>query len=77
MSKLPWYAHYIPNTTTDLAMIHRATAAPDQPYWTMRITQLIGGKTWSISLIKHGIARRGQRNETDPECNSPDSSSSS
>lgn len=59
MSSKRWYRHYIPNTTTDLAMISRQTATPGQLHWPMRITQLIGGKTWSISFITHRPVKRG------------------
>ena len=56
-SLLERYKEYIPNTSTDLAMVLVETVAPKQAFWPMRITQLIGGKTWSISLITHKPAR--------------------
>lgn len=59
MTDTPWYWHYIPNTSTDLAMIRKDAATTGQLHWPMRITQLIGGKTWSISLIMHKPIRRG------------------
>ncbi|NKR60220.1 hypothetical protein GS474_15930 [Rhodococcus hoagii] len=44
---------YLPNTSTRLAMVSLDDQRPFRAYWPMRITQLIGGKTWSISFIKH------------------------
>ncbi|PTR30610.1 hypothetical protein C8K36_102462 [Rhodococcus sp. OK519] len=48
---------YLPNTTTKLAMVSLNDQRPFRAYWPMRITQLVGGKTWSLSFIKHGTPR--------------------
>lgn len=48
---------YLPNTSTRLAMVSLDDRRPFRAYWPMRITQLIGGKTWSLSFIKHSTPR--------------------
>ncbi|MBM4489391.1 hypothetical protein MWT96_20705 [Prescottella equi] len=53
---------YLPNTSTRLALVSLDDQRPFRAYWPMRITQLVGGKTWSISFIKHSTP---QRVETD------------
>ncbi|KZL33174.1 MULTISPECIES: hypothetical protein [Rhodococcus] len=44
---------YLPNTSTRLAMVALDDQRPFRAYWPMRITQIIGGKTWSLSVINH------------------------
>jgi hypothetical protein len=46
-----WLRPYLPNTSTKLAIVHQDH--PADAYWPMRITQIVGGRTWSISLINH------------------------
>ncbi len=46
-----WARPYIPNSTDRLALVSldRPTAA----LWPIRLTQIIGGKTWSLSLVRY------------------------
>jgi len=45
-----WLRPYLPNTSSRLALV--SLDRPDAAHWPIRLTQIVGGKTWSISFIR-------------------------
>lgn len=48
---------YLPNRSDRLALVSTRDSNPFSAYWPLIITQLVGGKTWSISYIRHTTPR--------------------
>ena len=44
---------YLPNSSDRLALVALNDARPFRAYWPLRLTQLIGGKTWSLSIVRY------------------------
>ena len=45
---------YLPNTSDRLSLVGRRANAsqPDfRAYWPLRLTQIVGGKRWSLALV--------------------------
>ena len=45
---------YLPNTSDQMALVslNEPGGPPFNAYWPMRLTQIVGGKTWSISFTR-------------------------
>ena len=46
------FSTYGPNTSDRLALVSLNDRHRFSAYWPMRLTQIIGGKTWSISFTR-------------------------
>jgi len=44
---------YLPNTSDRLALVHVGDERPFRAYWPLRLTQIIGGKRWSLSVCRY------------------------
>lgn len=44
-----WLRPYLPNTSTRLGLV--SLDDPGKAHWPVRLTQIIGGRTWSLSLV--------------------------
>ena len=48
-----WWRTYGPNTSDRLALVSLNDERPFRAHWPVRLTQIIGGKRWSLSLCIH------------------------
>lgn len=46
-----WLRPYLPNSSTSLALVSREF--PADAFWPIRLTQIVGGRTWSLSFVTH------------------------
>lgn len=53
MKKPKWLRPYLPNTSNELALVSLSDREPFRAFWPIVLTQLVGGRTWSISFIRH------------------------
>lgn len=44
---------YLPNTSARLALVSLDDPEPFRAYWPMRFTQLVGGRRWSLSVVRY------------------------
>lgn len=44
---------YVPNTSDKLALVSLDDKFKYRAHWPLRLTQIIGGKTWSLSFVRH------------------------
>ena len=44
---------YLPNSSDRLALVSLDDKRPFRAYWPLRLTQLVGGKTWSLSIVRY------------------------
>lgn len=51
--KRRWWRTYLPNSSRNLALVSLRDRRPFRAYWPLHLTQLVGGKTWSISLVRY------------------------
>jgi hypothetical protein len=42
---------YLPNTSDRLALVSLADARPFRSHWPVRLTQIVGGRAWSLTLV--------------------------
>ena len=48
-----WWRAARPNTSTRMALVSLDDAEPYRAHWRIRLTQIIGGKRWSLSLVTY------------------------
>ena len=44
---------YLPNRSDRLALVSLDDERPFRAYQPIRLTQILGGRTWSLSLVRH------------------------
>lgn len=47
---------YLPNRSRNLALVSLNDKRPFRAHWPLVLTQIIGGKTWSLSLVRYQTA---------------------
>lgn len=44
---------YLPNSNDRLALVALDDERPFRAHWPVRLTQLVGGRTWSLSVVRY------------------------
>lgn len=55
---------YLVNSSDRLALVSLDDKRPFRAYWPLRLTQIVGGKRWSLSLVRYQTSEPQRIEET-------------